>query len=198
MKSSFRYIHVALAALLAFALVGCGAVQNESLFAQEESAEITQEAEGVEGSGDESAEVPMLSDFDAVVYTEDNKQAALTEIANGKPLVINYWATWCPYCVEELPDFLDVYRDYQDKVPFAFVDCTDSNNETVENVTQWLFDNELYELPVYYDLEKNAQNAHGVYAYPTTLVVSGDGTITTIVSGTIDSAELRAELDAVL
>ena len=58
----------------------------------------------------------MLADYDATVYTESGMPFAFSEIADGKPMVVNYWATWCPYCVQEMPDFLEIYRDYSGRV----------------------------------------------------------------------------------
>ena len=64
----------------------------------------------------------LLADFDATVYTESGDPITLSQIANGRPLVVNLWATWCPYCVQEMPDFAEAMAREGDKVSFAFID----------------------------------------------------------------------------
>lgn len=184
MKKITQCASLALAALLAATLVGCGSAPVDTVETQDAEAKTS------------TSSTELLSDHDATFYTDQNERKTLVEIANGKPLVINYWATWCPYCVQELPDFLDIYRDYQDKVSFAFVDSTDADDETVENVTQWLADNEFDELPVYYDLDFEAQQSFDVFAYPTTVLVASDGTIVASSSGAIDPDAMRSALDS--
>ena len=140
----------------------------------------------------------MLADYDATVYTESGAPFAFSEIADGKPLVVNYWATWCPYCVKEMPDYLEIYRDYSGRVSFAFVDCADGKRETVDKAAAWLADNGFAELPAYYDVESEAQYLYRVTSLPTTVVVSASGEVMTVSPGTIDPDTLRSALDSLL
>lgn len=140
---------------------------------------------------------PMLADYDVTVYTEFGDARTLTQIANGKPLVMNFWATWCPYCVQEMDDYQHIYDDYADRVSFAFIDCADGQRETVDDGARWLFDNE-YTLPAFYDTTQQAQYAFGASALPTTVVVSAEGEILTVSAGAIDADLMRSALDSLL
>ena len=139
----------------------------------------------------------QLALFDATVYDDDNAPVTLTALAGDKPLVINFWATWCPYCLQEMGDFQAIYDDYNGKVNFAFIDATDGHRETVEMARAWMADNG-YTLPVYYDADLEAVSAFGLQAYPTTVVVSAQGEVLTISSGVIDPDRMRAALDSLV
>ena len=112
---------------------------------------------------------------DFTVYTADGEQVKLSSLL-GKPTLVNFWATWCPYCLQEFPEMQRAFDDYGDKVNFAMVDATDGVRETVENAKGFLEENG-YSFPGYYDLDTEALNAYGVYNFPTTILFDADGTI---------------------
>ena len=142
----------------------------------------------------EEAQAPIyLADHDATVYTELGEPLRLSDIADGRPLVINFWATWCPYCIQEMPDFQEIWRDYGDRVAFAFIDSTDGSRETKDSARAWLEQNGL-ELPAYYDEDLEATTSFGVWALPMTVVVAADGEILTVSAGAIDPTLLRGAL----
>lgn len=144
-----------------------------------------------------AADALMLASFDATVQDADGARVALTGIADGRPLVINFWATWCPYCLQEFDDYQDIYHEYSNRVDFAFIDATDGQRETLEGARSWVAQSG-YNFPVYYDVEREAVNAFGVRSFPTTVVVSTEGEILTISAGTIDPSRMRAALDSLL
>ena len=144
-----------------------------------------------------SADALMLSDFDCEVQTAEGASISLTQIADGKPLVVNFWATWCPYCIEEMPDFQEIYDEYGDRVSFAFVDATDGTRETVDDGKAWVAD-AGYTLPFYYDVARQGVRTFGIQSYPTTIVVSAEGEILTISPGKIDKALMKSALDSLL
>lgn len=146
-------------------------------------------------SGDASA--LWLSDFDATVYSDLGDATPFTKLADGRPLVINFWATWCPYCLDEMDDFQAIYDDYADRVSFAFVDATDGVRESIEDARAWVDENG-YTLPFYYDIQREAVQAFGVSAYPTTVVVAPSGEILAISPGRIDADLMRSALDSLL
>ena len=165
-----------------------------------------QEAAPVEAAADESAgessgasdDVVLLADHDATVYTDLGEPLPLSVIADGKPLVINFWATWCPYCVDELPDFQGIVADYGDRVNFAFVDVDDGRREKAEDAAAWLVEQGFDDLPAYYDTSQEASATFGAYALPTTVVVSAEGEILTVSAGRIDATLLRGALETLV
>ena len=144
----------------------------------------------------ETAEQP--ANHGATVYTESGEPRTIAELANSKPLVVNIWATWCPYCVEEMPDFKEIYNEYKDRVSFAFIDSADGQRETVEEAAEWLRENDLAELPAYYDTNDEAAMLFGAYSLPTTAIVSADGRLVSSSAGIIDPEQLRATLDTLV
>ena len=194
---------LALVALVA--VLGCAFVAYDWLSARVEapaSVAATEKADegesGVQQDGDAASEVMLLADHDATVYTDLGEPLLLTSLADGKPLVVNFWATWCPYCVDEMPDYLEIYRDYGDRVNFAFVNVTDGQRETQAKAEAWLRDNGMTELPAYYDTSGEAVAAFGAYSYPYQLIVAADGTIRQAGPGRIDPSLLRGLLNTLV
>ncbi len=193
---------VALIALVAMIVIGRIAYERVAQSVEEiattvdtrddaEGTDSTQETDGT----DETADVDLLSDRDATVYTAKDEPVLLSDIADGKPLVINFWATWCPYCVEELPDFQEIYDEFGEDVSFAFVDVADGQRERAEDAAAWLSENGYGDLPDYYDTSLEATRAFGASSLPTTVVVSAEGEVLTISPGMIDPTLLRAALE---
>ena len=141
---------------------------------------------GAQGSSAQQASkgsYPQLSDYDVTVFTEYGDARTLSFLADGKPLVLNFWATWCPYCVQEMGDYQEIYDDYAERVSFAFIDVADGKREKVEDAAEWLYDND-YTLPAYYDTTLKATYKYGATNLPTTAVIDPD--------------RLRAQLDELL
>ena len=92
----------------------------------------------------------------------------------GKPIIINFWATWCGPCKSELPAFNNMYEKYKDEVHFLFVNLTDGSRETVEGVTQFM-EEEGYTFPVYFDTTMEAATIYGAYSIPMTFLIDDEG-----------------------
>lgn len=81
------------------------------------------------------------TDKDFVVFKED--EVIPFQSFDGEVVVINYWATWCPPCIAEMPNFQRIYNDYSDKVVFLFL------TGDAMNVADKFLKKHDYYLPVY-------------------------------------------------
>ena len=88
----------------------------------------------------------------------------------GRPVILNFWATWCPPCRSELPAFEKLYRKYQAEVTFMMIDLSDGYRETPDAVKKFLSENG-YTFPVYYDSEGSAAKAYNALSIPFTVIL---------------------------
>lgn len=121
----------------------------------------------------EQKEKVMLPDF-SLVDIEGNEVSSLDLL--GKPTIINFWATWCGYCMKEMPDFQTVYETYGDKINFVMIQAVDGKEETEEKGRAYIEENK-YTFPVYFDTQGEAVINCGVRGFPTTLFVSSTGEV---------------------
>ena len=73
------------------------------------------------------------NDFAVILKDKNGKQKSLNEF-NEKPILINFWATWCPPCIAELPSLQKLYDKYKESVNFIFI--VNEHFEVIDNYLQ--------------------------------------------------------------
>ncbi len=113
--------------------------------------------------------------------------------SKGKVTIVNFWATWCPPCVAEMPSFQKLYDNYSDKVDFYFV-----TSEKPDKVNKFMEKNG-YTLPIFQQSYK-APDVLESNALPTTYLISKSGEIVIEETGAADwnSKKVRTFLDLLL
>ena len=146
------------------------------------------------GNTDAASERIAAPDF--TVQDAEGNDIKLSDMA-GKPVVLNFWASWCPPCKSEMPEFNKVFGEVGSDVHFMMVDAVDGGRETKAKGSAYV-EQEGFAFPVYYDMEQDASTQYGIRAIPTTLFIDADGYIAGGVEGAIDEETLRRGIDLIM
>ena len=133
--------------------------------------------------------------LDFTVQDENGNSVALSDFA-GKPIVVNFWATWCGPCKMEMPYFQSAYEKYGEDVVFLMVNV-DGGAAPAANVTEFLAEGG-YRFPVFFDTNYSASMAYAVDAIPETVFITADGEISYKKIGVITESQLNAEIQRII
>ena len=102
-------------------------------------AQETAAAEETAVPGETTSETQEASNLapDFTVYDLEGNAHKLSDF-RGKPVLLNFWASWCGPCQMEMPDFQKYYESHGDKVNFVIVNLTDGQQETVESASAFI------------------------------------------------------------
>lgn len=114
----------------------------------------------------------------------------------GKPIILNFWASWCGPCKSEMPDFDKAYADLKDEVTFMIVNLTDGQRETVKTASEYV-KTSGYSFPVYFDETGEAGTIYSVYSVPTTYFIDKDGFIIAQGKGALDMETLKKGIEMI-
>lgn len=141
------------------------------------------------GQQQESQEADSSEAPDFTVENSEGEMISLSSL-EGKPVVLNFWASWCPPCKSEMPDFQKAYETYGENIQFVMVNLTDGSRETKEMAEEYI-DEQGYTFPVYYDVNMEAAYAYYVNAVPATYFINGEGKIMAAGRGMLDAESLE-------
>lgn len=126
------------------------------------------------------------SDFTFV--DNDGNEVKLSDYF-GKPILLNFWASWCGPCQREMPHFEKAYPEYKDDITFLIVDLADGVHESTESGKAFI-EESGYTFPVYFDTKSEGAVAYGITSIPTTLFIDKDGYIVSKYSGSLTEKKL--------
>jgi thiol-disulfide isomerase/thioredoxin len=111
----------------------------------------------------------VLDEYNWSLATLDNKPVNFSQ-SEGKVVVVNFWATWFPPCVAEMPSMQKLYESYGDTVDFYFV-TSEANEKPLKFMTK-----NAYSFPVYRESQATPEVLRS-RSIPATYIISKDGTI---------------------
>ena len=130
------------------------------------------------------------------VYDASGNKVKLSDYI-GKPIVLNFWASWCGPCQMEMPDFHEKYLELGQDVHFLMVNMTDGSRETVDSASAFV-DKNAYAFPVFYDTAVDAAMTYGVRSLPTTYFINAKGHAIAQATGSINAETLQRGIDMIL
>ncbi|MBE7049842.1 MAG: TlpA family protein disulfide reductase [Ruminococcaceae bacterium] len=146
-----------------------------------------------QGKGEtEENQKPLAPDF--TVYDADGNEVKLYDFI-GKPIVLNFWASWCGPCQMEMPDFHEKYLELGDEINFLLINMT-TGRETLESAKSFIAE-KGYTFPVFYDTKSDAAIAYGAYSLPTTYFIDSEGYAVAHATGAIDGETLQRGIDMI-
>jgi len=117
----------------------------------------------------------------------DGNTLTLSDL-RGQPVVVNFWASWCPPCREEAPDVEKVWREQKDSgVVFVGVNVSDVRQDALDYIEE--FDITYSNGP---DPGKKIYDAYGVTGFPETFFVNRQGVVVRKYVGPLDQQTLAA------
>jgi len=120
----------------------------------------------------------------------NGKSVSLSDF-QGKPVLINFWATWCAPCLFEMPYIQEVYDEWAERGLVILAINIGESPSRVENFMHYF----NFSFPVLMDMKKNVTAKYNVIGYPTTYFIDGDGIIRDIKIGPFRSV---AEIEDIL
>src|ERR1041385_132007 len=105
--------------------------------------------------------------------SSDGEYISLADL-RGKVVVLDFWGTWCPPCVESVPELRNLHKKYSKEPSFMLIGISSDHDEeawrefTAKNKMVW---------PQYRDKDRHIQRAFGVHAFPTYIVIDHEGIV---------------------
>lgn len=149
------------------------------------------------GSSDASAKIGTglgnkAPDFTVTDY--DGKQIKLSDF-QGKPVFINFWASWCPFCLDEMPTMAKVQQEFGDQ----YVTLAINRAEKLDRARQ--FSDQVGvtgKMALVLDADDSIYRSFGYFAMPVSIFVDKDGIIQDVKQGPLQEQELRNKINSIL
>ena len=110
----------------------------------------------------------------------------------GKPIILNFWASWCGPCKMEMPEIQNFYEKYGENIHFLAVSVDDS-----VDTAKTFIETEGYTFPVYFDTTSMGAYTYGASSIPLTFFIDAEGNLTAYYMGAMSGDILQQGVDMI-
>ena len=110
----------------------------------------------------------------------------------GKPIVLNFWASWCGPCKMEMPEIQKFYEKYGQEIHFLLVSVDDSLD-----AAKTFISDSGYTFPVYFDTTSVGAYTYGASSIPLTFFIDAEGNLTAYYMGAMSESILQQGVDMI-
>ena len=142
--------------------------------------------------GDASAPRPGQTAPDFALLREDGSTLRLSDL-QGKPVFLNFWATWCTFCIEEMPDMQRIADEFDGQIVVLGLNTGDSIPDGAAYAERLDVHYELV-----YDTDLQVTEGYRVQAMPTSYFIDASGQIADAHFGFMTYDDMREKVDALL
>ena len=114
-----------------------------------------------------------------------NLQGKLQGLPEGKVVLLNFWATWCPPCREEIPSMVKIYDKFKDR---GFEIVAVSVDKRYDDVVQFVAEQDM-RFMVLHDVDSKVSASYGVFRYPESLIIDRNGVVRHHLGGAVEWME---------
>ncbi|MGL5647124.1 MAG: TlpA family protein disulfide reductase [Clostridium sp.] len=128
---------------------------------------------------------PAIKDTNFKLKNLNGEEVSLSQY-KGKKVFINFWASWCPPCKDEMPDLEKLYKEYGDKIVILTINAGETR-EKAENFIK----EKNYTFPVLLDSNMEVSAEYGARYLPTSVMINEKGDIVNYRNGAMDYAQMK-------
>ena len=116
---------------------------------------------------------------------------------DGTPIILNFWASWCPPCRAEMPDFQEAWEEYQG-TDLQIISVNSTQQDSLPAISSFVIAHKIT-FPILLDIDGKASASYQIHSLPTTFFINRSGVITKIIiGGPIPLSLLRIQADLLL
>ncbi len=127
----------------------------------------------------------------------EGKQVSFAEYSKGKPVLVNFWATWCGPCIAETPDLVALSDEYKSRGALVIGISTDRDDDALNLVSEFTKEKNVT-YPIVIDNGELEEAFGGVRGYPTSFYIDKNGKVVKKLLGLQSKEKFVSEFEALL
>jgi cytochrome c-type biogenesis protein len=170
-------------------------IDNENATDDEKASDTEEDQEASKSTDSDTEATESVDSEYSLNFVLEDGMGNLVDVSEfkGKFVFVNFFTTWCGYCMQEMPEFQKFYEENSEYVEIVIVNVqTDAGEKSVSEVRAW-YDDAGYTFPIVFDVDpvETAVFYRSLTGYPSTFVFDENGDFLGMVGGAMDEETLN-------